>query len=497
MPEQSNKSESIESKEIVLIGSGIMSSTLGVFLHLLQPNWRIKIFERLDSTSLESSAAWNNAGTGHAAYCELNYTPEVDGVIETAKAISISEQYEQSKQFWTYLLANGILKTNDFIHEVPHYSFVIGEKDVDFLRKRHEALASNVFFKSMEYSEDHAVLKEWFPLMMEGRSASEKVAGTKMTLGTDVDFGLLSNLMLDYLKESGKIELHTSTEVKDISRKGKKWVIKTKKNNASSENHIADFVFVGAGGGALKLLAKSGISEAKGYAGFPVGGQWLRCVNEEVIQQHHAKVYGKAKVGAPPMSVPHLDSRMINGKRELLFGPFAGFSTKFLKNGSFWDLPCSINGSNLVPLMQVGVNNFDLTKYLIQQVMLKPKERVEELRHYYPNAQFEDWVLEIAGQRVQIIKKNEQGKGILQFGTEVVASADGSLSALLGASPGASTAVSIMLNLLSKCFPAKNENWEQKLKEMIPSFGMKLAENEEMLIKVRKEAADKLGIKAE
>ncbi|MBN9293973.1 MAG: malate dehydrogenase (quinone) [Flavobacteriia bacterium] len=497
---QNEGANSETTTEIILVGSGIMSSTLGVFLNLLQPGWKIKVFEKLDEISKESSSAWNNAGTGHAAYCELNYTPEKDGKIDCTKAYAISEQFEESKQFWSYLVEEGILKNTEFINRVPHYSFVTGDKDVDFLRKRHEALVKSPLFSSMEYTEDKDKLKEWFPLMMEDRDPSEKVAATRMDLGTDVNFGLLASLMFDSLESNSSVDLFTGHDVRNISRAsdGKRWEVKVKDlHSGETTVHIADYIFIGAGGGALPLLMKSGIPESKGYGGFPVSGQWLRCVNEDIIRQHHAKVYGKAKVGAPPMSVPHLDSRVINGKAELLFGPFAGFSTKFLKEGSYWDLPCSVKTSNIIPLIQVGLSNIPLTKYLIQQVMLKPKERVDELKEFFPNAKFEDWALEIAGQRVQIIKKGKDGKGILEFGTELVSSADGTISALLGASPGASTAVSVMLNLLKKCFPqqSKENNWEAKLKQMIPSYGLKLRDNEELLKSVRATAAEKLNIK--
>lgn len=499
MSKESKGTESELSTDVILIGSGIMSSTLGVFLNQLKPNWKIKIFEKLNEVSKESSAAWNNAGTGHAAYCELNYTPEKDGQVNCTKAYGISEQFEESKQFWSYLVTNGILTNTDFINKVPHYSFVTGTKDVDFLQKRHEALSKSPLFEQMIYSEDPAVLAEWFPLMMKDRSSNEPVAATKMDLGTDVNFGLLAELMFDYLKQKPTVDFNLGIEVKDIKRAadGKKWKVKVKDlHSGKTTTYTANFVFIGAGGGALPLLMKSGIPEVKGYAGFPISGQWLRCTNPEIIKQHDAKVYGKAKVGAPPMSVPHLDSRVIDGKKELLFGPFAGFTTMFLKYGSYWDLPCSIKANNLIPLMQVGINNIDLTKYLIQQVMLKPKQRVEELKEFYPNAKFEDWTLEIAGQRVQVIKKNKEGKGILEFGTEVVTAADGSISALLGASPGASTAVSVMLKLLAKCFPQEinSTEWQEKLKEMIPSYGLKLRDHADLLKQVREDSTAKLNI---
>ena len=153
------------------------------------------------------------------------------------------------------------------------------------------------------------------------------------------------------------------------------------------------------------------------------------------------------------MSVPHLDTRYVNGKRSLLFGPYAGFSTNFLKNGSYLDLPLSIRPSNIIPMLAVAKDNMDLTAYLIKEVAKRHGDKVEALREYYPEAKDGDWELITAGQRVQIIKKDPKKGGVLQFGTEVIAGRDGTIGALLGASPGASTAVPIMIELLQKSFP--------------------------------------------
>ena len=486
--------------DVLLIGAGIMSATLGVFLKQLQPDWNIEILERLDEVAAESSAAWNNAGTGHSALCELNYTPQKeDGSIDASKAFKINEQFEVTKQFWAYLVEHNLIAHPDFIQSVPHMSFVIGEEDIAYLKKRHEILIQSELFKGMEYSEDHTILKEWFPLMMENRDPNERVAATKMDIGTDVNFGALAWAMVQYLFSSDRSILKLAQDVKDIERSndGKIWEVKVK-NLTTDQTRVvkAKFIFIGAGGGALHLLEKSDIPESKGYGGFPVSGQWLRCTNPEVIAKHHAKVYGKAAVGAPPMSVPHLDSRMINGEKELLFGPYAGFSTKFLKNGSYMDLPSSIKLGNIVPMLQVGMHNMALTKYLIQQVRLKPEEKLDVLREFYPDAKMEDWELAVAGQRVQVIKKNAEGEGVLEFGTELVHAADGSVAALLGASPGASTAVSVMLELLKKCFPEQisTAQWQSKIREMIPSFGQELGKNPELLHKVRTHSAEVLKL---
>lgn len=476
--------------DVILIGAGIMSATLGIMLKKLQPDLKIEIFERLDMIAGESSDAWNNAGTGHSALCELNYTPELeDGTIDCKKAITIDESFEISRQFWAYLVEQKIITSpENFIRSIPHMSFVWGEENVEYLRKRHASLTKYHPFKAMQYSEDHAQLREWIPIIMDGRDPKQKVAATKMDIGTDVNFGALTRALLDYLDDLEGVNIHLKHEVESIEREGKKWKIGVKDLQADEEREVkTKFVFIGAGGGSLHLLEKSDIPEGKGFGGFPVSGQWLKCINPEVIERHHAKVYGKASVGAPPMSVPHLDSRMIDGKRALLFGPYAGFSTKFLKNGSYFDLPTSIKWSNLLPMVSAGLKNIPLTKYLIHEVMQSDDEKLDALRNFMPTAVMEDWELEIAGQRVQVIKKDDKHGGVLEFGTEIVSAADGSLAALLGASPGASTSVSIMLNVIKKCFPEKMESaeWQVKTKEMIPSFGQPLVNNSVLCDEVR------------
>ncbi|MGB7528016.1 MULTISPECIES: malate:quinone oxidoreductase [Sphingobacterium] len=472
--------------DVVLIGGGIMSATLGTLINELSPDINIEIIERLDVVAAESSDAWNNAGTGHSALCELNYTPEqADGSVKIDKAISIAEQYEISKQFWSYLVEKNIIKNpNHFIRRVPHMSAVFGEKDVQFLKTRFETMTKQNLFKGMEYTEDKTLLNEWVPLMMEGRAVDEPIAATKMDIGTDVNFGALTKDLITYLDGKDNIKLSLNQEVKDIDREDDgRWEVEVKDLKTGQKREIlAKFVFIGAGGHSLLLLEKSGIPEAKGYGGFPVGGQWLRCNNEEIIKQHHAKVYGKASVGAPPMSVPHLDTRYIDGKQALLFGPYAGFSTKFLKKGSYFDLPASIKLSNIRPMLSAGLDNLPLTKYLITEVMKKPQDKLDSLKQFMPTARLEDWEIEKAGQRVQVIKKDPKHGGILEFGTEVVSSADGSIAALLGASPGASTSVAIMINLLKRCFPdrAKSDSYRKKLREMIPSWGKKLNDDAEL-----------------
>ncbi|TCV18630.1 malate dehydrogenase (quinone) [Sphingobacterium alimentarium] len=477
--------------DVVLIGGGIMSATLGTLINELNPDIDIEILERLDVVAAESSDAWNNAGTGHSALCELNYTPQqADGSVKIDKAITIAEQFEVSKQFWAYLVEKGVIKNpENFIRKVPHMSAVFGADDVQFLKTRYEALTKQTLFKGMEYTEDTALLEQWVPLMMEGRVGNEPIAATKMDIGTDVNFGALTRDLIAHLATKSNINISVNQEVKDIDREDDgRWEVEVKDLKTGEKREIkAKFVFIGAGGHSLLLLEKSGIPEANGYGGFPVGGQWLRCTNEEIIKKHQAKVYGKASVGAPPMSVPHLDTRYIDGKQALLFGPYAGFSTKFLKQGSFFDLPASIKLSNIKPMLSAGLDNLDLTKYLITEVMKKPKDKLESLKQFMPTAKMEDWVIEKAGQRVQVIKKDPKHGGVLEFGTEVVSSADGSIAALLGASPGASTSVAIMIQLLKKCFPdrAKSSEYKDKLREMIPSWGQSLNENPALCAEVR------------
>ncbi|CAN5916540.1 malate:quinone oxidoreductase [soil metagenome] len=460
--------------DVILIGAGVMSATLAVLLRKLAPEMRIVVFERQDRAASESSDAWNNAGTGHSGFCELNYTPRgKDGSVDVSKAIKIASQFQQSLELWQALVEAGDLPdTPSFVRRVPHMSFVWGASDVAFLKERYAKLIQSPLFHGMEYSEDHAQLAEWMPLIMEGRSSDTPLAATRMGRGADVNFGALSRAMLDFCNAQQGIVVELHHEVKDITRDGKHWRIDVKNlSNAKERSVRAPFVFIGAGGYSLNLLEKSGIPEAKGYGAFPVSGQWLKCKNKDVIARHHAKVYGQAEVGAPPMSVPHLDTRWISDEQELLFGPYAGITTKFLKQGSWLDLLGSIGIHNIRPIVDAGLENMGLTRYLVGQAMLNHEERVDILQKYMPSARDEDWEVQVAGLRVQIIKNDGHGGGELRFGTEVVASADGSIAALLGASPGASTAVAIMTELLARCFPErwKSEEWRGRLAKLVSS----------------------------
>jgi len=476
--------------DVVLIGAGIMSVTLATYLQELQPDWNIQVYERRDGVAEESSDGWNNAGTGHSAFAELNYTPELpDGSIETKRAVGIAEQFEISRQFWSHQVKEGRLGTpSDFINATPHMSFVWGDDNINFLRKRHEALVKNPLFYGMQYSEDPAQIKQWAPLMMEGRDPQQKIAATWMPLGTDVNFGVITRQLTEGLKRSPNFGLHLGQEVTALRQnEDKSWNV-TVKDLASGDEKTTHsrYVFIGAGGAALKLLQMSGIPEAKNYGGFPVGGQFLAFQGQDLAARHRVKAYGMAETGSPPMSVPHLDARKLDGKPVVLFGPFALYSTKFLKHGSWFDLYSSVTHNNVGPMLEVGKDNLDLVKYLMQQAQLDDTDRQAELLKYFPNAKREDWKLVTAGQRVQIIKRDPVKGPVLQFGTEIVTDKDHTIAALLGASPGASTSPPIMLDLMAKAFPEEMKaGWEDRLKQIVPSYGRKLNDSPELTNEIR------------
>jgi malate dehydrogenase (quinone) len=483
--------------DVVLVGGGIMSATLGTLLSKLQPDWSIQIFERLGDVALESSNPWNNAGTGHSALCELNYTPErADGTIDASSAVKVNEQFQVSRQFWASLVEDGTLPDpTAFINPTAHMSCVWGAENVEYLRKRHEALVDHPLFPGMEFSDDAAVIRSWAPLMIPGRAKSQPIAATRSLAGTDVEFGSLTRSLLSQLISHGAV-LNLNKRVMGLKReKDGLWRVSVRDEVGFTPSVVtARFVFVGAGGYALGLLQKSRIPEIRGFGGFPVSGEFLRTDNPELVAKHSAKVYGKASVGSPPMSVPHLDLRVVEGSHSLMFGPYAGFSPKFLKTGSIFDLFASIRLHNVVPMVAAGLGNLGLVKYLVGQLTASKKTKFEALQEFIPHADPKDWYSITAGQRVQVIKKDAAKGGVLQFGTEVVSSADGSIAGLLGASPGASTAVPIMIGLIEKCFPDRVADWTEKLTALVPSYGQPLATDGALAAQVMKRSASVLGI---
>ncbi|BBT70269.1 MULTISPECIES: malate dehydrogenase (quinone) [Enterobacteriaceae] len=498
------KTRAVHETDVLLIGGGIMSATLGTWLEELEPDWSITMVEQMESVAEESSNGWNNAGTGHSALMELNYTPQkADGSVSIEKAIDINEAFQISRQFWAHQVTRGVLtQPKSFINTVPHMSFVWGDDNVNFLRARYRALQKSPLFNGMRYSEDHEQIKAWAPLVMEGRDPQQKIAATRTEAGTDVNYGEITRQLINALKKRDRFSLQLNTVVRRFRRNAdNSWSVTVSDANNSHEKRTikAKFIFIGAGGAALKLLQQTKIPQAKEYAGFPVGGQFLVCENPDVVNHHLAKVYGQADVGAPPMSVPHIDTRIIDGKRVVLFGPFATFSTRFLKNGSLWDLLASTNKSNILPMLNVGLDNFDLVKYLVSQVLQKDKDRHVALRAYYPMAKKQDWRLWQAGQRVQIIKRDARIGGVLRLGTEVVSDDEGTVAALLGASPGASTAAPIMLELMEKVFKDKMQTaeWQTKIRQVVPTYGSTLTENPHLIDKTLAYTSEVLGLRHE
>ncbi len=499
-PTASKKVQTANNEQVVdavLVGGGIMSATLGTYLSELEPDWQIRMYERLDQVAQESSNGLNNAGTGHSGFMEMNYTSEKDGKMDISKAVKVAEQFEVAKQFWSYQVKQGVLgEPKSFINPVPHIAFVWGD-NVDFLEKRHAAMVKNPMFYGMKLSENPEEIKQWAPLVMTGRDASQKVAATRMDVGSDVNYGAITTQLVSNLNKQSNFKLQTSTEVTGISQNDDKtWSISFTNLKTGATDHVKTrFVFIGAGGAAVKLLQMTGLPEAKLYSGFPLGGVFLMTDNPKVTAGHTAKVYGRAELGAPPMSVPHIDTRYIDGKKYVLFGPFATYSNKFLKQGSQLDLLKSTTKNNVLPMTAIGMENLDLVKYLVSQVMMTDADRFNELKKYYPDAKPEDWRMNQGGQRVQIIKKEPGKPASLQFGTEIFASKDGAVTALLGASPGASTSPYIMLSLLEKAFPQQVKGkWNPKLHEIVTSYQQELSTNPVLLDQVRQDTSKTLGL---
>ena len=457
---------------MVLVGTGIISATLGALLRRLQPDWSITMVERLDAAAAESTGPWNNAGTGHAGLCELFYPPE--------KAVRINEQFQVTRQFWAYAVEQGLLgPARDFVRAMPHVSFVTGRHAVDRLRRRHAALADNPLFAGVEFVDRFDEFAARLPLMADGRDPAIPIGLTWAPAGTDVDFGALAKHLIGYGARTGTAVVF-GHQVCGLSRERGGWTVHLRSRRTGERRGLrAKFVFVGAGGGALPLLQKAGVAEARGYGGFPIGGQFLRCGDPQIVARHRAKVYGVPAAGAPATTAPHLDARIVNSRPWLLFGPFAGWSPRFLKHGRLTDLAGSVRPDNLPSLLRVAVRERGLVGYLLGELCRSQSARVEALREFAPTAAPRDWAKVVAGQRVQMIRGGE-----LQFETSVVGAADGSIAGLLGASPGASTAVSAMLDVLVRCFPDRYPGWLPTLTEMVPSLGVTLSEQPAILDEV-------------
>ena len=479
---------------IVLVGGGVMSLTLAVLINEIYPEIQIDIIERLPSCGLESSDALNNAGTGHAGYCELNYTPiNKKNQLNINKALEINENFETSLIFWAYLDQKySFFNARKFIKKTPHISFVSGLKNVSFLKKRYALLKKQPLFKEMLLTENVELIAKWAPLLLKGRKSFDSLAATKIDHGTDINFGELTNQMLGILEKKDNFSLLVNSEVETIKqRKDKRYniLIRNLKTNKTIEM-VSNYTFLGSGGKTISMLQDMKLNEAKGYAGFPISGKWLICNKADLVKMHNSKVYTQVMEGAPPMSIPHLDLRVISNKKLLLFGPFAGFNAKLLKHGSFFDFPRSIKLNNIVPMTIVLFKNFSLLLYLIKQTLMNHASRIKELQKFYPEANLRDWKLLTAGQRVQIIKNCPFEGSKLEFGTEVIYSKNRKLAALIGASPGASVAVASMLDVFVNFFGSE----EKKIRDIIPSYKLKLNDNPSVLKKIRGKTYKYLGL---
>jgi len=467
--------------DVVLIGGGIMSAHLGVMLKRLDPRLTIHLYEAAPEPARESSDGWNNAGTGHAGLCELNYTPRpaIAGTpVDVTKAVEIFTRFELSRQFWSYAVTHGLApRPAEWIRAVPHLSFVRGAAQVAFLRARHAALTAHPFFRAMEFTSDPAVLRRWAPLLIDGRTA-EPVAATKIDAGTDVNFGELSHRLLAWLGTQPGCRVVTGHRVTHLRRDASDWDLTVRDLPTGSPRRVrARFVFIGAGGGTIPLLRSANLPVARGLAPFPIAGQWLVCDHPDIVARHAAKVYGPPPPDSGALGGPHLDVRHLHGQRVLLFGPFATWTTKFLqRTGRITDLPRAIRTDNIATFLRTGLNNRVLVRFLVSQALQSHASRLRAIREFYPEARSADWRLVDAGIRVQALKKSDAGR--LSFGTEVVTAPDHTLAALLGASPGASVSAHIALEIIQRCFPEilRTPEGQARMKAMLPTFDVDLGQ---------------------
>ncbi|MFJ9367742.1 malate dehydrogenase (quinone) [Nocardia sp. NPDC101769] len=485
--------------DVVLIGGGIMSATLAMLIKHLEPSWTIGVYERLPEVGSEASAAWNNSGTGHAGLCELDYTTEnPDGTIDIEPALELNEQFQLTRQLWASLVESGVLrKPETFINPVPHLTLARGQREVDFLRRRHETMSAHHLFANMRFSDDPEVIADWAPLITRGRDASEPIAATRDITGSDVDFGELTGQLFHWLRWQD-VEIHRNCEVRGLRRNNDgTWQLRVDwrtDNDRLTRKVDARFVFAGAGGWALKILQRAGVPEVHGYGLLPVSGRFLRCDNPAVVAEHDGKVYGSAPEGAPSIAMPHLDTRVVNGDRALLFGPYAGANPRFLKRGSLFDAAGSVRPGNAGPIAAMLKSNPELMRLLVAQLASTRKKKLAALREFVPEARAEDWTLITAGQRAQLVKPDPEHGGVLAFGTEVVAAQDGSIAAVLGATPGASTAPVILLEVLERCFPRYSRLWEPRLRELMPTLGQSLANDPRLARQTMARTAEALGL---
>ena len=410
-----------EDVDALIIGGGIMGATVALMIKLLQPDWKVKLVEQHNRVGLEASNEWHNAGTGHAALCEPNYTPDSkDGkTVEIDKAVATNNKFMTSLAFWSFLVEKSILPDATFIQPAPHILFVHGEEKREWLKRRVEKLSKLPAFAATEYSEDYDTIQKWSGLLCNGRprSGGEVIAASRHPDGTEVNYGLLTRHLVQSFGELGGDVQLLSTVTALRQQADKRWLVAVHKADLTDSNQVvrARFVFAGGGGGSLSLLQMAGIPEVQGYGGMPVSGKFLVCQKLDVVEQNLNKVYGPAAVSAPPMSVPHIDFRSLYGKDVIFFGPFAGFSPMLFKvSGTPLDWLATINWHNVLPMAKMAMSNLPLVKYLIKEIFASKGAQLEALREFYPAAKPEDWTMVWAGQRIQIVNP----KGELQFGDE-------------------------------------------------------------------------------
>ena len=480
--------------DVIIIGAGIMGTTFATLAKELAPELNITILERLESAGEGNSWVFNNAGTGHEANCELNYTPVDEEVISVEKALKIHAQFNVAKQFWAHLIKKGAIKDpKTFINQTKHCT-IVSESSIDELRLRFKEMSAHHFFESMRFSEDFDEIKSWIPYLMEGRPRHEKMAATVIETGTDVNFGALTQQMAEHAAQDLGVKIEYGTHVKRVHKSpAGSWLVETERHGAPVR-YKADVLFVGAGGGAFPILKKSHLPFAKRFTGFPVGGRFLQApISAEQADHYRAKTYGKAKVGAPPMSVPHLDLRVADGQHYLLFGPFASFKPVLEKGRGFFDYLRAMRLHDIPGLLNVTLEHFPLVKYLVSETFKGEKSMFEELESFAPGLSKKfDWKPVHAGQRVQIIKD-----GDLQMGTEILVSKDKTYGTLLGASPGASVSPEVMLRCLEQLLPAifTKEATRKAKKEIFPEDDLDtLATNPDRYREIRDAVNKQLGI---